>query len=169
MVPRRSSEPVEMREIEGTVGCYDRLKGFGFIAADDASGQVLLHVTVLRAVGLQRIEAGAYVRCLASKRPLGWQAFRLLSIDGIPVVHPGVAAVEAGWQRAWVKHIYEMRGVLLTRGAGTPDIYAREETMRNYGLAGCQLNDALQIRWMFVHPMVVSAEFRRDDASLSAV
>jgi CspA family cold shock protein len=134
---------MEVSEIFGSVRSYDALKGYGFIAADE--GDVLLHVTALRAVGFDGIKAGARVRCLATKRPRGLQVFRVLSIDGLTIARRMRSGRSQAWQRARITRVTEWGAVWMTRGPRFPDIYAQADTMRRLGLAGCQAGDTVQI------------------------
>ena len=44
--------------MQGTVKFFNESKGFGFIVPDDGSKDVFLHVSALRAIGLQSVANG---------------------------------------------------------------------------------------------------------------
>ena len=60
--------PIELIEVAGRIKWFDVSKGYGFIVPDDGSGDVLLHVTVLRRDGYQTACEGARVVCEAQRR-----------------------------------------------------------------------------------------------------
>lgn len=71
-----------LRTMEGVIDWYDADKGYGFIRSSEGD-QVLLHLTCLRACGYRDApRPGAAVEFEAMQRSKGWQAFRLLSLEG---------------------------------------------------------------------------------------
>ena len=71
-----------LRTLEGVIESYDANKGYGFIRSSEGE-PVLLHVTCLRAGGYRDApRIGAQVEFEAMQRTKGWQAFRLLSLEG---------------------------------------------------------------------------------------
>src|SRR5690606_41209915 len=79
---------LEVFEVAGSIKWFDASKGYGFIVPDNGLGDVLLHVTCLRAGGFQTAYEGARVHCQVMKRPKGMQAFRILSMDESTAIHP---------------------------------------------------------------------------------
>ena len=57
--------------IHGMVKWFDVAKGYGFVTAQNAQGDVLLHLSCLRQAGLSSIREGASVICDAVKRVKG--------------------------------------------------------------------------------------------------
>ena len=60
---------LEVFEVAGSIKWFDASKGYGFIVPDNGLGDVLLHVTCLRAGGFQTAYEGARVHCQVMKRP----------------------------------------------------------------------------------------------------
>ncbi len=67
-------------KLTGTIKWFDDAKGIGRINPDQALPNVLLHVTCLRAAGIQTVKAGDRVECEVLQRPRGLQAYRILKI-----------------------------------------------------------------------------------------
>ena len=67
---------LEVFEVAGTIKWFDASKGFGFIVPDNGLGDVLLHVTCLRAGGYQTAYEGARVHCQVLKTSKGLSGFR---------------------------------------------------------------------------------------------
>ena len=55
--------------VHGTVKWFNAEKGFGFIVADDGSGDVFLHLSALRQAGLETVAGGATIECAVSRGP----------------------------------------------------------------------------------------------------
>ena len=66
---------LEVFEVAGAIKWFDASKGYGFIVPDNGLGDILLHVTCLRAGGYQTAYEGARIHCQVMKRPKGLQAF----------------------------------------------------------------------------------------------
>ena len=75
----------DLVRITGHVKWFDVGKGYGFIVPDDSSvtelRDVLLHVSSLRAVGRETVPEGASIVCDVARRPKGWQAVDIVSLD----------------------------------------------------------------------------------------
>ncbi len=50
-----------MTKSSGTVKWFDATKGYGFIKPDDGGRDVFVHITAVRAAGLQTLEEGQTV------------------------------------------------------------------------------------------------------------
>ncbi len=69
----------------GKVKWFDPVKGYGFIVPDepldDLSGDVLLHMSVLRSAGFSTVPENARIVCDAVRGERGAQATRVLELD----------------------------------------------------------------------------------------
>jgi CspA family cold shock protein len=50
-----------MDKSSGTVKWFDQIKGYGFIKPDDGGRDVFVHITAVRAAGLQTLDEGQAV------------------------------------------------------------------------------------------------------------
>jgi CspA family cold shock protein len=51
-----------MDKAKGTVKWFDPVKGYGFIQPDDGNRDVFVHITAVRAAGLETLNEGQTVR-----------------------------------------------------------------------------------------------------------
>ena len=105
-------------KVEGSVRWFDPSKGYGFIAPDEDSPDVLLHVTCLRRGGFQTAFEGARVVCEVVEDSKGLRAVRICSMDDSMAIRPSelpqrthvVVVPESDWERAVVKWFNRLRG-----------------------------------------------------------
>ena len=76
------------REVRGIIKWFDQTKGYGFIAPDDGSPDVMLHSSCLRASGVGTPVEGAEITCEAVQRTKGLQAIKVLSLSGAASAQP---------------------------------------------------------------------------------
>jgi CspA family cold shock protein len=146
-------------ELSGTVKWFNSVKGFGFVTAEDGSGDIFLHLSCLRESGFEQVAEGAIVQCEVIRRAKGLQAVRVLSLDN-STAHPVPRPIRTGAapQRAavepdgdyldvTVKWFDPVKGYgFLTRGEGTQDIFVHMETLRREGIPPLQAGQVVRVR-----------------------
>src|SRR5687768_5655944 len=74
--------------LTGTVKWFDATHGCGFIVSDDATGDILVHFSVLKEHDRRSLPEGAVVDCLVAEQERGLQARKVISIDLSKAVVP---------------------------------------------------------------------------------
>ena len=149
-VPAQDGEPEVI--VRGAVKWFDAVRGYGFIVPDDASGDVLVHFTVVREAGRRTLPEGARVTCSTIMRDRGRQARKLIDLDLSTATGPdpetavhraaarsdpaGLAASAGPPEPVVVKWFNRLKGYgFVTRPDGEVDIFVHMETVRRAGLA----------------------------------
>lgn len=68
-------------ETEATVKWFNAEKGYGFVALNDGSGDVFLHVNALQSAGHQTVSPGATLRIRVGQGQKGRQVDQVISVD----------------------------------------------------------------------------------------
>lgn len=76
----------------GTVKWFNNTKGYGFILADDGSGDIFAHYSAIDMDGYKTLKAGQSVQFEAEQGPKGLHARKIQAVDGLDSGTPAAAA-----------------------------------------------------------------------------
>ena len=140
--------------LKGHVKWFDTSKGYGFLVAEDGSGDILLHANVLKNFGRGSVAEGTSVDFEVQETERGRQVSRIIDIEapndgmdpegsdfGVPLVD-GVEMVPAR-----VKWFDKSKGFGFANSfKSNLDIFLHMEVLRHHGFSDLQSGEAIVIQ-----------------------
>ncbi|MGB0508028.1 MAG: cold-shock protein [Pikeienuella sp.] len=146
--------------LTGRVKWYDQVKGYGFVAADDDAGDVLLHANCLRRSNLTEAPEGSLVTLEVVAGERGRQAVAVVEIvppttilapDPARMMRPtqilDVSDETGEWLASRVKWFDRAKGFgFLNVFGDQTDVFVHMETLRDSGLPDLLPGEAIAAR-----------------------
>ncbi len=143
-----SAPEVSVRVI-GRIKWFDSAKGYGFIVAETTSdpsltGDVMIHISSLRAYGETYADEGARIICDAVSRPRGWQTAHIIEMERPRAVVAREKGVERSYEPVVLKWFNRAKGYgFVRRDSDDADIFVHAVVLRKAGLEDIQPDTAV--------------------------
>jgi cold shock protein len=134
-----TSTPEPSVRVIGRVKWFDSAKGYGFIIADSASdtalsGDVMLHVSCLRAYGENMADEGAHIICDAVCRERGWQTVNIIEMERPRAAVAREHGLPLDYETVTLKWFNLTRGYgFVVRDGDATDIFVHAVALRKAG------------------------------------
>jgi CspA family cold shock protein len=154
-------ETVPTALARGVVKWFNAVKGYGFLTPNDSSGDIFVHMSVLRQAGHQTLLPGTTVVCDVVRGAKGMQVLRIIEVDtstadisaetesfGVPVESEFVELQPTGeFLGGIVKWFNPHKGYGFICPKGSDgDIFVHMVVLRRAGLPGLVTGQNVQVR-----------------------
>jgi cold shock protein len=147
----------DLQTLQGHVKWFDPVKGFGFVVAEGAATDILLHANVLRNFGQSSVADGAGIRVVVQQTARGAQAVEVVSIEPPATgVLPGLdessghslaEVLALPLEPARVKWFDKGKGFGFANVFGrSEDVFIHIEVLRGSGFADLVAGEAVGLR-----------------------
>lgn len=133
----------------GAVKWFDTVKGYGFVIPDsvsstELSGDIMIHISALRAYGETDADEGARIVCDAVEGERGWQVENIIEMDRPREVVAKEKGAAPEPEDVVVKWFSAERGFgFVNRRNDEADVFVHISVLRRSGLSGIEPGDAL--------------------------